>query len=56
MDHRDAPYHAAVPSAQSSHRDNDIRNSLIVGASIAGFSLGAFAFYLVAGRALGPEA
>ncbi len=56
MDHRDAPYHAAVPSAQSSHRDNDLRNSLIVGASIAGFSLGAFAFYLVAGRALGPEA
>jgi len=53
---RNGPYHVEVPSDQSTRGGNDIRNSLIVGTSIAAWSLGAFAYYLVAGRALGPDA
>ena len=56
MDTRDAPYHAPVPSDQATRGGSDVRNSLIVGASIASWSVGAFAFYLVAGRVLGPDA
>jgi len=56
VDTRDAPYHAAVPSDQATRGGSDVRNSLIVGSSIAAWSIGAFAFYLIAGRALGPDA
>ena len=55
MDTRDAPYHALVTSDQATPGRSDVRNSLIVGASVAAWSIGAFAFYLVAGRALGPD-
>jgi O-antigen/teichoic acid export membrane protein len=54
VDPRDGPYHAPVQSSQATSSRSDVRNSLIVGASIAAWSVGAFAFYLVAGRALGP--
>jgi len=50
---RDAPYDAEVGNEQP-EGGAGIRSSLTVGASIALWSLGAFAFYLVAGRALGP--
>ncbi len=56
MDTHDAPYIASVPSDQPNRGGSDIRNSLTVGASIAAWSIGAFAFYLIAGRALGPDA
>ncbi len=54
MDPRDGPYHAPVPSTQATQSRSDVRNSLIVGSSIAAWSIGAFAFYLMAGRILGP--
>ncbi len=56
MDTRNAPYIASVPSDQPNRGGSDVRNSLTVGASIAAWSIGAFAFYLIAGRALGPDA
>ena len=56
MDARHAPYHAAVANDQTAVGRGDVRNSLIVGASISAWSLGAFAYYLVAGRVLGPDA
>lgn len=50
-----APYDATVTPSEGTAR-RDIRNSLTVGVAIALFSIGSFAFYLVAGRALGPDA
>ena len=55
MDTRDAPYDCIVPSDQPISETGGLRNSLTVGSSIAAWSIGAFAFYLVAGRALGPD-
>ncbi len=55
MEARDAPYDAHVPEQQSTRASGAIRNSLIIGISIAAWSIGAFAFYLIAGRILGPE-
>lgn len=49
------PYHAAVPPDEQRTARQDVTSSLTVGASIAAWSVGAFVFYLVAGRALGPE-
>jgi O-antigen/teichoic acid export membrane protein len=55
VDTRDGPYHAPVPSDQSTRGGSDISNSLIVGTSIAAWSIGAVAYYLAAGRVLGPS-
>jgi O-antigen/teichoic acid export membrane protein len=43
-----------VPQHQPTAQRGDVGNSLVVGASIGAWSVGAFAFYLVAGRLLGP--
>ena len=38
------------------HQRGDVGNSMVVGASIAAWSIGVFVYYLVAGRLLGPDA
>lgn len=46
-----------MPADEPISRDpGGIRSSIVVGASLVGFSLGVFVFYVVAGRILGPEA
>lgn len=54
MNARDGPYHAPVPPDEQRTARQDVTSSLTVGASIAAWSIGAFVFYLIAGRALGP--
>lgn len=55
MNAGDGPYHASVPLDEQRTARQDVSSSLTVGASIAAWSIGAFVFYLIAGRALGPE-